>query len=91
MPEVEIGRVSHWFGHIMVAAIELTDTLSIGDTIRFVGHTTDFQEKLESMQIEHQSVTEAGKGDSIGIVVKNRVRVHDKVFKIVEQEGETSL
>lgn len=91
MAEIEVGKVSHYFGHISVAAIELTDKLSAGDTIRIVGHTTDFQEKVESMQVEHQNVTEAKAGDSIGIKVKEKVRVHDKVFKIVEQGGEASL
>jgi translation elongation factor EF-1alpha len=91
MAEIQVGTVSHYFGHISVAAIELKDKLSVGDTIRFVGHTTDFQEKLGSMQIEHQNVSEAKAGDSIGIKVKERVRPHDKVFKIVEQGGETGL
>ncbi len=91
MAEIEVGKVSHYFRHISVAAIELTDKLSVGDTIRIVGHTTDFQEKVESMQVEHQNVTEAKAGDSIGIKVKEKVREHDKVFKIVEQGGEASL
>ena len=91
MPEVEIGRITHYFGHIQVAAIELTGTLNVGDTIRIVGHTTDHKTKVDSMQIEHQSLTQAKAGDSIGIKVSERVRPHDKVFKIIEEGGKASL
>lgn len=91
MPEMEIGRVTHWFGHLKVAVIEITGSLSVGDTVRFVGHTTDFRQKLDSMQIDRQGISEAKKGDAVGIRIKERVRPHDKVFKIVEQEGETGL
>ena len=91
MPEEEIGRVTHWFGGVQVAAIELTGDLSVGDTIHFVGHTTDLTQTVESMQIDRQNVTEAKAGDSIGIKVKDRVRPHDRVFKVVAQEGEAGL
>jgi len=91
MPEIEIGKVTHYFGHIQVAAIELSGPLSVGDRIRIVGHTTDCQENVESIQVEHQSITEAKAGDSIGIRVAGRVRPHDKVFKIVQDGGTASL
>jgi len=91
MPEIEIGKVTHYFGHIQVAAIELTEPLSIGDTIRIAGHTSNREQKIDSMQVEHQSVSEAKAGDSIGIKVPERVRPHDKVFKIVQEGGKTSL
>lgn len=78
MPEEEIGKVSDYFRKIGVAAIEITQgTLSVGDTIRIKGHTTDFTQVLESMQIEHQNVQTAKAGDSIGIKVKDHVRDHD--------------
>jgi translation elongation factor EF-1alpha len=84
MPEEEIGRVSGYFAKIGVAAIELTGSLSVGDTIHIKGHTTDFEQNIDSMQIEHQSVEKANPGDSIGIKTKERVREHDVVYKVTE-------
>lgn len=84
MAEEEIGFVEHWFGHINVAGIKVTSgSIKVGDTLHFKGHTTDFQEKVATIQIEHQSVPEAKKGDDIGIRVSQKVREHDKVFKVV--------
>jgi translation elongation factor EF-1alpha len=85
MPEEEIGKVSGYFRKIGVAAIDITQgTLSVGDTIRINGHTTDFAQVVESMQIEHESVQTAKAGDSIGIKVKDHVRDHDQVYKVTE-------
>jgi translation elongation factor EF-1alpha len=84
MPEEEVGKISDYFAKIGVAAIELTGSLSVGDTIHIKGHTTDFEQKVDSMQIEHQSVEKANPGDSIGIKVKDRVRQHDVVYKVTE-------
>ncbi len=85
MEQKEIGFVSDYFGKISVAAVEITDgTLSVGDTVHFKGHTTDIESKVESIQIEHESVTEAKKGDSIGIKISEKVRSHDKVYKVIE-------
>jgi translation elongation factor EF-1alpha len=84
MPDKKIGLVANYFSKISVAAIELTDgTLSVGDTLHFVGHTTDFESKVQSIQIEHESVTEAKKGDSVGLKVSERVRAGDIVYKII--------
>jgi translation initiation factor IF-2 len=85
MPEEEIGKVTDYFRKIGVAAIDITQgTLSVGDTIRIKGHTTDFAQVVESMQIEHESVQTAKAGDSIGIKVKDHVRDHDQVYKVTE-------
>jgi len=85
MPEEEIGKVSGYFRKIGVAAIDITQgTLSVGDTIHIKGHTTDFTQLVESMQIEHEEVQTANAGDSIGIEVKDAVRDHDKVYKVTE-------
>ena len=84
MPEEEIGKVSDYFAKVGVAAIELTGSLSVGDTIHIKGHTTDFEQKVDSMQIEHQNVEKANPGDSIGIKAKERVRQHDVVSKVTE-------
>ena len=84
MEEEKIGFVSNYFSKISVAAVEITDgTVSMGDTLHFLGHTTDFKSTVHSMQIEHQSITEAKKGDSLGVKVPERVRQGDKVYKVV--------
>ena len=84
MEEKEIGVVSNYFSNISVAAVEITDgTVSVGDTLHFLGYTTDFESRVSSMQIEHKSVTEVKKGDSVGIKVTEKVREKDKVYKIV--------
>lgn len=83
MEEKEIGYVSNYFGKISVAAIEITDdTVSIGDTLHFVGSTTDFKMTVDSMQVEHETVSEARKGGSVGLKVPDRVRKSDKVYKV---------
>ncbi|MCK4428514.1 MAG: hypothetical protein KAW16_08535 [candidate division Zixibacteria bacterium] len=85
MPEEEIGKVTDYFRKIGVAAIDITQgTLSVGDTIHIKGHTTDFTQVVESMQIEHENVQTAKAGDSIGIKAKDHVRDHDKVYKVTE-------
>jgi translation initiation factor IF-2 len=81
MEEQKVGIIVKYFAKPNVAAIELTDgSLKVGDTIRIHGHSTDFQQTIDSMQVEHASVTTAEKGASIGIKVKERVREHDVVF-----------
>lgn len=84
MPEELIGRVSDYFGKIGVAAIELTGNLKVGDKIHIKGHTTDFEQTVDSMQIDRQGVQEAKTGDSIGIKVKEYCRGKDSVFKVTE-------
>jgi len=83
MPEEKIGEVEHYFGKISVAAIRVTaGRLDVGDTVRFKGKTTDFEQKIESIQIEHSSVESAGPGDEIGVKVEQKVREGDEVFKV---------
>lgn len=77
----KIGIISHFFSHINVAVIELSGTVKVGDEIQIQGATTDFTQKVDSMQIEHKNVQEAKKGQSIGLKVKDRVREGDEVFK----------
>jgi translation elongation factor EF-1alpha len=78
---LKIGRITHFFTKISVAVIELTEPLSVGDTIIFKGPTTDFEQVVESMQIEHQNVQDAKAGQSIGLKVAQRVRENDMVYK----------
>ena len=78
---VEIGRITHFFTKISVAVIELTIPLAVGDTIVIKGPTTDFEQIVESMQIEHNNVQSAEAGQSIGLRVAQRVRENDMVYK----------
>jgi putative protease len=85
MAEAEIGRITHYFSKIGVAAIEITqDALRLGDTIHVKGHTSDFVVKVDAMQIDGKSVDEAKAGESIGIRVPEHAREHDLVYKVVE-------
>jgi putative protease len=77
-----IGRVAHFFTSINVGVIELKGRLKVGDEIRIKGATTDLTQKVGSMQIDRKPVESAGKGDSIGLKVADRVREGDKVFKV---------
>jgi len=82
MAEKEIGKVSGYFSHVSVAAIKLSAGLKVGDKIHIKGHTTDFEEKVKSMQIEKDSVEKAKKGNHIGIKVPEKVRPNDTVFLV---------
>lgn len=84
MAEEEIGRVSDFFARPVVAGIDLTAPLKIGDTIRITGHTTDLEFIVESMQIQNANVQEGKPGDAIGIKLPDRVRRGDKVYKVTE-------
>jgi putative protease len=84
MKEQRIGAVSHYFSKIGVAAINLESDMAVGDTIHIKGHTTDFTQKIESIQLEHESITQAKKGDDVGIKVREHAREHDVVYKVVE-------
>ncbi|RLC34701.1 MAG: hypothetical protein DRZ76_02185 [Candidatus Nealsonbacteria bacterium] len=77
-----IGKITHYFGNIGVAVIELSDTLKLGDTIRIVGGETDFNQNVDSMEVEHQKVETAKKGDSVGLKVNQKVREGYKVYKV---------
>ena len=82
MSEEIVGTVADFFAHPVVAGIELTGVLKIGDKIHIKGHTTDLEMTVDSMQINNAAVTEAKAGDSIGVKVSERVRDGDKVFKV---------
>jgi translation elongation factor EF-1alpha len=83
MEEKEIGKITHYFGHISVGIIELKDDLKVGDKVRIKGHTSDLTQDITSMQIEHATVTEGKAGDSVGIKVPQKVHPNDKVYKVV--------
>ena len=83
--EKEIGLVTHFFSKIDVAIIKLKDELKVGDKILFRGGTTNFDQIVESMQIEHESVEKAKAGQSIGLKVKDKVRENDVVYKEISE------
>ena len=77
-----VGKITHYFGNIGVAVIELSDVLKVGDEIRIVGGEADFNQKVESMEVEHQKVQEAKPGDSVGLKLDQKVREGYKVYKV---------
>ena len=83
--EEEMGKITHYFSKINVGVLVVTKgELKVGDTIHIKGHTSDFYQKVESMQIEHQPVELAKKGESVGLRVEGSVREHDLVFRVTE-------
>ncbi len=85
MKEEQIGRITHFFPHIPAGVIELEKELKAGDTIHIKGHTTDLTQPVNSMQIDNVSVKEGKKGDDVAIKLKERVRIHDLVYKVTEE------
>jgi putative protease len=79
----QIGSIRHYYTKIGVAVIDLTAKITVGDTIRIKGMTSDFTQKVDSMQIEHANVQSAGAGQSIGLKVTDKVRVGDLVYKVL--------
>jgi translation elongation factor EF-Tu-like GTPase len=85
MSEEEIGKVSHYFGKIHVAAIDLTDgELHVGDKVHINGHTSDFTQTIDSMEIDRHPVAIATVGESVGARVAQHAREHDAVFKVTD-------
>ncbi len=83
--EEQVGVIAKFFAKPSVAAVKVNHgTIKKGDTLRFVGHTTDFVDQVTSMEINNQPVEEAKAGDFIGLKVKERVRENDRVYKVVE-------
>ncbi|MEA2089529.1 MAG: translation elongation factor-like protein [Thermoproteota archaeon] len=79
----KVGRIAHYYTKIGVAVVELEASLSAGDKIAVKGSTTDFEQTVESMQIEHENIQTAKAGNSIGLKVKERVREDDVVYKVL--------
>jgi putative protease len=78
----QIGSVFNYFEHVGVAAVELTGSIKLGDTLRFVGGETDFTEVVDSIQIDKNKVQSAKKGDQVGIKVSERVHKGYRVYKV---------
>ncbi len=85
MKEMKIGKIEKYFAKIGVAAIALIDgDLKAGDRIHIVRHTTDFEQSVDSIQIEHAEVESANPGELVAIKVADRVRDNDTVFKTLD-------
>jgi putative protease len=82
MAQTEVGRVDKYFRKVGVAALELSTAIAVGDKLRFSGTTTNFEMKLESMQIDHEVVESAAAGADVGIAVPGRVRRSDTVYRV---------
>ena len=82
--EQRAGIVTHYYSHLSVAVVKLDQgALQVGDTLHIKGHTTDFQQRVESMQVEHQSIESAQVGEEFGLKVTEHVREHDIVYKVI--------
>ena len=84
MPEKEVGKVSDFFARPVVAGIDMSGVLKVGDKIHITGHTTNIEMVVDSLQIDNKDVTEAKRGDSVGIKVPDRVRKGDTIYKVTE-------
>ena len=77
-----IGKISHYFGNLKVAVIKLSGPLKEGETIRIVGGDTDFEQEVSSMEVEHEKIEKAKKGEEVGLKVKQKVRDGYRVYKV---------
>jgi translation initiation factor IF-2 len=84
MAEIEVGKVTHYFGKIGVAGVKLSDRLSVGDQVHVIGHTTDLTQDIKSIQIDKTQVQTADPGAEIGIEVPEHVREHDTVYRVTD-------
>lgn len=89
--EIEIGKVTHYYGHLSVAVLQLTHPLKIGETIHFLGHTTDFIQKVGSMEINHHHVADVNAGDNVALKVIEPVHEHDIIYRVTELTAEPHL
>ncbi|MBP7147592.1 MAG: translation elongation factor-like protein [Acidobacteria bacterium] len=81
--ERKVGVVTHYFGKIGVAAIELAEDLRVGDTIHVKGHTSDFVQRVDSLQLDHGMVDSGHAGESVGMKLAGHAREHDEVYKVI--------
>lgn len=82
--EAQIGRITHYYSHLNVAVLELTDRLKLGETIHIFGHTTDFIQKVTSMEVDHHRVVVVEPGDNVALKVGEPVRVHDVIYRVTK-------
>jgi len=81
--DILIGKVTHYYNHINVAVIELVGDLRVGEQIAILGHTTEFTQQVESLEIEHHKIDSAGAGQEVALKVWETVRAGDLVYKVI--------
>jgi hypothetical protein len=90
--EKQVGFVTHFYSQLNVAVVQVVvDCLNVGDLIHIKGATTDFTQKIESMQIDHKSVARAERRQEVGLQVKQPVHDHDMVYRVIAQTTEVSF
>ena len=82
--EAAIGIVTHYYGHLNVAVLQLTDRLKVGETIHIFGHTTDFTQVVASMEVNHHRVVVVESGEDVALKVVEPVREHDTVYRVTK-------
>ncbi len=82
MTDIKVGKITHYFDKIGVAVVELSDKLAVGDQIKISGHDNEFTMTVSSMQIEHQQIQEAQKGQTVGLKVDQPVKEGDEVYRV---------
>jgi putative protease len=89
--EIEIGTITHYYSHLNVAVLELTQPLNVGEIIHVLGHTTDFIQKVTSMEVNHHHVVTVNPGDNVALKVIEPVRVHDTIYRVTQELLEPHL
>ena len=80
-----VGKVTHYFDHLNVAVLALTESIRVGETLHFLGHSTDFKQQVTSLQIEHKAVETAKPGEDVAMKVDQRVHPNDAIFRIEDE------
>ncbi len=83
--DIKIGKVTHFYNHISVAVLELTGEMRVGDRIVITGHSTEFNQQVESMEIDHRKIQSAGPGQEVALKVWEAVREGDLVYKVIDE------
>lgn len=86
--EVKIGRVTHYYNHLNVAVLKLTEGVKVGDLVHILGHSTDFMQKVTSLQVDHHNVVGVDPGDNVALKVIEPVREHDIIYRVSEDAFE---
>ena len=82
MADFKVGKITHYYDKISVAVVDLLGTIAVGDKIKISGHDNEFEQKVDSMQVEHENVKTAKKGETIGLKVDQLVKKGDEIFKV---------
>jgi putative protease len=82
--ETQIGKITHYYSHLNVAVLQLTDRLKLGETIHIFGHTTDLVQKVTSMEVDHRRVVVVEPGENVAVKVIEPVRVHDEIYRVTK-------